>query len=187
MPIAQSDAQANLGIQTTNLDNLTRTCTANIAANAQTKSAGISAQAQENIAKQNNAGALLRQQDLLGFQGQQADLGYQRQLGLQDNEGLINSSNATQQNMWNTAQMLMHDNGQMAYGMAINGMNDPGFMSNPQAMTGYFNTWAGYGNNYLDSILGQLFGNAPSSDMQVPSGANTNNPVVNPPPPPTGP
>lgn len=97
LPIATNDANTYSGLQTTNLNNLSKAQTQAMSDNAQLGAASISASAQEAIADANNTGALQRQREDLAYTGEQAGLDrsftqgatqqqYQNQLGLNDQQ-----------------------------------------------------------------------------------------------------
>jgi len=171
LPIAQSNAQAALGLQTTNLDNLAKIRQANMAAKAQTMSAGIAAQASMFGSRAgmydtqaNNAGALLRQTDLLAYQGQQADLNYQRSLGLQNNEGQIGMYNS----MFNLGGNLLMQQGQFTNQLGIAALSDPAILGDPNALMGFNNLINGTSQSYVDSLFNSIFGS-----FQMPTSPNS--------------
>ena len=144
LPIAQADAQAALGLQTTNLNNLSKIQSENIGANAQMRSAAYGASAQMNVAAQNNAGALTREVTGEAFTGEQNQLNYERSLGLQqqgfmDNSAL--SAQGYQQNLgldqFNLGASLLQGNQNFRDSMGLAAAQDPALMGDPTALGGY--------------------------------------------------
>lgn len=162
LPIAQSDAQAALGLQSTNLNNLSKAETANIGANAEMTSAGTAASASMDVARQNNAGALLRQQDDLAFQGEQAGLNYQRDLG-RDQQQYYNAAALSQQgyqqnlglDSFNLGATLLQGQQSFFSSAGLAAMNDPAIMGNPEAFGGYLQ----FLMNPFSSIIDNVFSN----------------------------
>lgn len=175
LPIAQGDANAAQGLQATNLNNLSKAETANIGANAQITSAGTMAAAQENVAQQNNAGALLRQQDQLAYSGEQAALNYQRALGLDQQQFYNNSALSAQgyqQNLgldqFNLGATLLQGQQNFFSQAGIQAMQDPAIMGNPNAFGGYLQFLMNPFSQSIDNTFSRLFGSFGSGGVAQP-------------------
>jgi hypothetical protein len=170
LPIAADDAQAALGLQSTNLNNLSHAETANIAGNAQVTAAGTMASAQEYSTDANNYAALQRQRENLAFSGEQNQLGYERSLGLQNNQANLTgmwssylSNQGYQQNLgldqFNLGATLLQGNMNFADSAGLYAMQDPAIMGDPAALGGFIQFIGGPYNNIIDRLFGNLFGN----------------------------
>jgi hypothetical protein len=175
LPIATSDAQASLSLQENNLGNLSKAQTATIGANAQTQSAGIMAGAEMNVAQQNNAGALLRQQDNLAYSGEQAALNYQRALGMDQQQFYNNSALSAQgyqQNLgldqFNLGATLLQGQQNFFSQAGIQAMNDPAIMGDPQAFGGYLQFLMNPFSQSIDNVFSRLFGSFGSGGVAQP-------------------
>jgi len=174
LPIAQSDAQAAYGLQQTNLNNLAKIQSGNIAADAQVQSAQIGASASMYGQDQ----ATLRQREDLAYQGEQAGLNYQRNLGLA-NQNFYNQSALSAQNyqqnlgldQFNLGSTLLSGMQNFSYSAGLNAMNNPAIMGDPQSFGGYMQFISNVfgGNGMIDNIFNSLFGqyNPTSQPQQV--------------------
>lgn len=176
LPIASGDAQAALGLQETNLGDLSKAQTAQIGADATTTAAATSAAAQRYIADTNNAGELLRQREDLAFTGEQNQLGYQRQLGLQNNQGDIaaglsnlgydqNSALSAQnygQNLgldqFNLAGTLLQGQQNFFGNAGIAAMSNPAIMGDPTSFGGYLQFLMNPFSQAIDNMFSNIFG-----------------------------
>lgn len=163
LPIAQSDAQAAYGLQQTNLNNLAKIQAENLAKQAQLGSAQIAAGA----SKYGQDQATLRQREDLAYQGEQAGLNYQRNLGL-TNQNFYNSSALSAQNyqqnlgldQFNLGSSLLSGMQNFSYSAGLNAMNNPAIMGDPQSFGGYMQFISNVfgGNGMIDNIFNNLFG-----------------------------
>lgn len=163
LPIASQDAQANYGLQQTNLNNLAKIQSGNIAAHAQVQSAQIGARASMYGQDQTT----LRQREDLAYQGEQAGLNYQRNLGL-TNQNFYNQSALSAQNyqqnlgldQFNLGSTLLSGMQNFSYSAGLNAMNNPAIMGDPQSFGGYMQFISNVfgGNGMIDNIFNNLFG-----------------------------
>lgn len=182
LPIASQDAQASYGLQQTNLDNLAKAKLAGIAASGERVAAMASQNAMVKTAEINNQGELQRLMDQLGYSGEQAQLNYQRQLGLSQqgfyNESALSGQNFLQnytassglsaqnyqQNLgldrFNLGSTLLSGMQNFAYSAGLNAMNNPAIMGDPQSFGGYMQFISNVfgGNGMIDNIFNSLFG-----------------------------
>jgi hypothetical protein len=166
LPIAAGDASNALSLQESNLNNLSKSETANIGANAEMSSAAAAAGASMYSADANNRGALLRQQDQLAFTGEQNQLNYQRSLGMSQQQYYENSALSAQgyqQNLgldqFNLGASLLQGQQQFYSNAGIQAMNDPAIMGNPQAFGGYLQFLMNPFSQSIDNVFGNIFGN----------------------------
>lgn len=152
LPIASANANTIANLQTTNLNNLSKTQTANIGANATMTAAGMAAGASMYDTRQNNEGALLRQEDQDAFQGEQNELAFQNSYDMNmsmDQFNLGASLLTGQQSFYNQA--------------GIAAMNDPAIMGDPAAFGGFLQFISNPFSNSIDNIFSSIFGNAPAA------------------------
>lgn len=156
LPIAQSDAQAAYGLQQTNLNNLAKIQSGNIAADAQVSSAQIGARASMYGQDQTT----LRQREDLAYQGEQAALNYQRNLGLQSALSAQNYQQNLGLDQFNLGSTLLSGMQNFSYSAGLNAMNNPAIMGDPQSFGGYMQFISNVfgGNGMIDNIFNNLFG-----------------------------
>lgn len=177
LPIATADAQANYGLQTTNLNNLAKIQGENINAEAGITEAGTAASASMYGVDANNRGALLRQTNDLAFQGEQAGLNYERNLGYKQQD-YYNSSALSDQQYHNALGMSQFGLGasllegqQNFYNSAgLAAMNNPAIMGDPAAFGGFLQFIGNPFSNTIDNIFTRLFGSTGGGTPQPASG-----------------
>lgn len=147
LPIAQADATAAQNLQATNLNNLSKTQTANIGANATMTAAGMAAGASMYDTRENNEGALLRQTDQNAFQGEQNELAFE---------------NSYKQNMdldqFNLGASLLTGQQSFYNQAGIAAMQDPAIMGDPTAFGGYLQFLSNPFSNSINNIFSSIFG-----------------------------
>lgn len=176
LPIAQGDATAYQNTAAQNQQWLNQQQMALEANAASMHNADTSAGAQLSAAMYGDDTRLQMQRENLAYGGEQAGLdrsfqdymlgrGYQNNLGLGQQQyynqmGLQNNAYQNQmgQSMFDLSGRMLLGNQNFGYQYALNAMNNPAIMGNPQASAGYVNFWQNAYMPQVDAMLNNLFG-----------------------------
>lgn len=173
LPIAQGNAQAFQNTAAQNQQYLNQQQMAMEGNAASLDAANAAAGAQMAAAKYGDDMALQRQREQLAYGGEQAQLdrtfqdymstrGYQNQMGLQQ-AGLqtqydLGYRNQMNQNVFNLGANMLQANQNFSHNYALQAMNNPAIMGDPQAFSGYMNFINNGYSGYIDNIFNNLFG-----------------------------
>lgn len=165
MPIAQADAGTYSTQQLANQQYLNQILQQKLQNSATLGAAGISASAQQAVARINNQGALARQRESLAYGGEQAglnrdfqrymnQLGYQNQMGLNQQQYQYGLGNAA----FNLGGQMMINNQNFRNQMGMNAMNNPYMLQDPNSFGGYMDWIGGNYSNSINDLLNYAFG-----------------------------